>query len=111
MIEDPQAVEEIDQILGLDGVDAAFLGQGDLTQTLGDRQQAQALVDRALDACLARGVPAATTAYGDDVAARFRQGFKWLAIGNDTGTFTRAIQQRLAQVKHAVEAAAPVHAS
>jgi len=105
MIEDPEAVEEIDRILDIPGVDAAFIGQGDLTQTLGDRDKAQALVNRALAACVARGVPAATTAYGDDVEARLRQGFKWLAIANDTGTFTRAAQQRLAQARQAMAAA------
>jgi 2-keto-3-deoxy-L-rhamnonate aldolase RhmA len=108
MIEDPQAVEEIEQILSLPGVDAAFIGQGDLTQTLGDRAQAQALVDRALAACVAHNVPAATTAYGDDVEQRLRQGFRWLAVANDTGTFARAAQQRLAQVKEAVKAASEV---
>jgi 2-keto-3-deoxy-L-rhamnonate aldolase RhmA len=101
MIEDPEAVDDIDHILALDGVDAAFIGQGDLTQTLGNRQRAQQLVDSALAACVARGIPAATTAYGDDVAARFQQGFKWLAIANDTGTFTRAVQQRLAEARAA----------
>ena len=108
MIEDPQAVEEIEQILSLPGVDAAFIGQGDLTQTLGDRTQAQALVDRALAACVAHNVPAATTAYGDDVEQRLRQGFRWLAIANDTGTFARAAQQRLAQAREAVRAASEV---
>jgi 4-hydroxy-2-oxoheptanedioate aldolase len=102
MIEDPQAVDDIERILEVPGVDAAFIGQGDLTQTLGDRAAAQALVDTALAACLAKGVPAATTAYADDVEARLRQGFKWLAIGNDTGTFTRAVQNRLAQVRQAM---------
>jgi 4-hydroxy-2-oxoheptanedioate aldolase len=102
MIEDPQAVNDIERILEVPGVDAAFIGQGDLTQTLGDRAAAQALVDTALAACLAKGVPAATTAYADDVEARLRQGFKWLAIGNDTGTFTRAVQNRLAQVRQAM---------
>jgi 2-dehydro-3-deoxyglucarate aldolase/4-hydroxy-2-oxoheptanedioate aldolase len=99
MIEDPQAVEEIDQILDIHGIDAAFIGQGDLTQTLGDRAKAQALVDRALAACMAKGIPACTTAYGDDVAQRFQRGFKWLAVGNDTGTFTRAAQDRIKAVK------------
>jgi 4-hydroxy-2-oxoheptanedioate aldolase len=102
MIEDPEAVGDIDRILDVPGVDAAFIGQGDLTQTLGDRTAAQALVDTALAACLAKGVPAATTAYADDVEARLRQGFKWLAIANDTGTFTRAVQQRMAQVRQAM---------
>ncbi len=110
MIEDPQAVDEIEDILSLPGVDAAFLGQGDLTQTLGDRARAQSLVDRALAACIAHNVPAATTAYGEDVEQRLRQGFRWLAIANDTGTFARAAQQRLALAKDAVRAAAKVEA-
>jgi 4-hydroxy-2-oxoheptanedioate aldolase len=105
MIEDPEAVEDIDRILSVPGVDAAFIGQGDLTQTLGDRAAAQALVDRALAACLAKGIPAATTAYGDDVEARLKQGFKWLAVANDTGLFTRGVQQRLEQARGAVDAA------
>jgi hypothetical protein len=51
---------------------------------------------------MARGVPAATTAYGDDVDARLRQGFKWLAVANDTGLFTRSVQQRLGQARLAL---------
>jgi 2-keto-3-deoxy-L-rhamnonate aldolase RhmA len=105
MIEDPEAVEDIERILDVPGVDAAFIGQGDLTQTLGDRARAQALVDKALAACVAKGIPAATTAYGDDVEARFRQGFRFLAVANDTGTFTRAVQDRLAVARAARDAA------
>ena len=48
--------------------------------------------------------PGRTTAYGDDVEARLRQGFKWLAVANDTGPFTRAIQQRLGQVRQVIAA-------
>lgn len=99
MIEDPEAVDEIDQILDINGIDAAFIGQGDLTQTLGDRAKAQELVDRALQACIAKGIPACITAYGDDVAQRFQQGFRWLAVGNDTGTFTTAAKNRIQAVK------------
>jgi 2-keto-3-deoxy-L-rhamnonate aldolase RhmA len=99
MIEDPEAVEDIERILDIPGVDAVFIGQGDLTQTLGDRAKAQALVERALAACKARGVPACTTAYGDDVSSRLDQGFKWLAVAADTGLFTKAVQQRLASVR------------
>jgi 2-keto-3-deoxy-L-rhamnonate aldolase RhmA len=104
MIEDPEAVDTIDEILDIEGIDAAFIGQGDLTQTLGDRNKAQQLVDRALSACLTKGVPACTTAYGDDVEARFRQGFKWLAVGNDTGVFTRSAQNRINEVKTSISA-------
>lgn len=104
MIEDPEAVDDIEQILAIPGVDAAFIGQGDLTQTLGDRDRAQQLVDRALQACLRKGIPASITAYGDDLAARLRQGFKWVAIGNDTGSFTRAVKDRLTVARQVAEA-------
>jgi len=104
MIEDPEAVEQIDQILTIPGLDAAFIGQGDLTQTTGDRETAQMLVDRALEACIEKGIPACTTA-GNDVEARLKQGFKFLTVGNDTGTFTRAVVNRLNEVRQAVEAA------
>jgi 2-dehydro-3-deoxyglucarate aldolase/4-hydroxy-2-oxoheptanedioate aldolase len=99
MIEDPEAVEDIERILDIPGVDAVFIGQGDLTQTLGDRAAAQKLVDRALAACLTRGIPACTTAYADDVSARLQQGFKWLAVAADSGLFTTAVRQRLATVR------------
>jgi 2-keto-3-deoxy-L-rhamnonate aldolase RhmA len=108
MIEDPQGVEDIERILGIPGLDAVFIGQGDLTQTTGDREAAQALTDRALQACLSRGIPACTTAYGDDVEKRLRQGFKFLAIANDTGTFTRAVRDRIGSVKEALTASLKV---
>jgi 4-hydroxy-2-oxoheptanedioate aldolase len=104
MIEDPEAVHDIERILSIPGLDAAFIGQGDLTQTLGDREEAQKLVGVALEACMSKGIPACTTAYGGDVKARLDQGFKFLAIANDTGTFTRAVQDRLSMVKKELEA-------
>ena len=96
--------DDIERILTIPGLDAAFIGQGDLTQTLGDREKAQALVDQALSACIAKGIPACTTAYGNDIHQRLKQGFKFLAISNDTGTFTRAMQTRMSEVREAVEA-------
>jgi 2-keto-3-deoxy-L-rhamnonate aldolase RhmA len=104
MIEDPEAVEDVERILTIPGIDAAFIGQGDLTQTLGDREKAQELTLRALAACVTAGIPAATTAYGDDVATRLKQGFKWLAIQNDTGIFARNVVDRVKAVQRMVEA-------
>jgi 2-keto-3-deoxy-L-rhamnonate aldolase RhmA len=105
MIEDPEAVDDIERILSIPGLDAAFIGQGDLTQTLGDREQAQTYVSRALDACLSKGIPACITAYGDDIGMRLKQGFKFLAIANDTGLFTRAAQNKLAEAREAISSA------
>jgi 2-dehydro-3-deoxyglucarate aldolase/4-hydroxy-2-oxoheptanedioate aldolase len=102
MIEDPEAVEDIERILEIPGLDAAFIGQGDLTQTTGDREKAQMLVDVALKACIAKGIPACTTS-GNDIEARLKQGFKFLTIGNDTGTFTNAVVNRVKVARQAVE--------
>ncbi len=106
MIEDPEAVEDIERILTIPGLDAAFIGQGDLGQTLGDRDKVPPLVEKALAACNAAGIPACTTAYGADVETRLKQGFKFLAISNDTGLFTRAAQDRIKVAKQAVESVA-----
>jgi len=111
MIEDPEAVEEIEQILEITGIDAAFIGQGDLTQTLGDSAKAQALVDKALQACIRKGVPASITAYGDDLEARINQGFRWIAIGADTGSFTRAVKDRLNVARQVADVATSASAS
>jgi 2-keto-3-deoxy-L-rhamnonate aldolase RhmA len=106
MIEDPEAVDEIEDILKIPGIDAAFIGQGDMTQTVGDRAKAQELVNTALEACKKAGIPACTTATTEDVVARFKQGFSWLTIGNDTGTFMSSVRDRLREVRQKVSAGA-----
>src|SRR5690606_2561861 len=99
MIEDPEAVEDIERILTLPGVDAVFIGRGDLGQTLGDRDEAERLAEKALAACVAAGIPAATTAYGDDYQGRVDEGYRWLAVGADTGTFTTAVRERMRAIR------------
>ena len=80
----------------------------------GDRDSMVALLGRPMAALKAQGIgfinltlPPATLflrlhdpkAYGDDVSSRLDQGFKWLAVANDTGLFTTAVKQRLAAVR------------
>ncbi len=104
MIEDPEAIEDIDRILGIHGVDAIFIGQGDLTQTLGaGNPRIQELVQTALGAANAKGIPACTTATAADLESRFTQGFKWLTVGNDTGLFARAVEENFKTVKAIVD--------
>jgi 2-keto-3-deoxy-L-rhamnonate aldolase RhmA len=106
MIEDPEAVDQIDDILNIHGVDAIFIGTGDLTASLnGDREQVKVLVDKALKAAIAKGIPAATTAYGADLPDRIKMGFKWIAIQSDTSMFTTAASERIKWARQQVEAA------
>ena len=105
MIEDPEAVEDIDRILTIPGVDAIFIGQGDLGQTLGaGNPKIAELVQTALSAANAKGIPACTTATAADLESRFTQGFKWLTVGNDTGMFARAVEENFKTVKAIVAA-------
>ena len=58
MLEDPEALEHIDAIVAVNGIDAFFLGRGDLTVALGESSTDAAPVR----AAIARFVSAVTTA-------------------------------------------------
>ena len=62
MIEDPEAVKDIDEILAVDGIDAVFVGRADLTLAMGDRtadsRHANAAARAVLSAARRAGKPA-----------------------------------------------------
>jgi 2-keto-3-deoxy-L-rhamnonate aldolase RhmA len=62
MIEDPRAVDEIDEILAVDGIDAVFVGRADLTLAMDDRtadaRHASAAARAVLAAARRAGKPA-----------------------------------------------------
>ena len=53
MIEDPRAIDCIDAIAAVDGIDAFFIGRGDLTVAYGAQSQAASEVRGAVDAITA----------------------------------------------------------
>lgn len=53
MIEDPHAIDCIDEIAGVDGIDAFFIGRGDLTVAYGATSQSDQPVRDAVDAITA----------------------------------------------------------
>ncbi len=87
MIEDPSAVEEIDDILAVDGVSAVFVGRGDLSVAMGVTS-AHPAVDAALDRVAAaarrRGVPCGTAVADAAGAHALRgRGMDFLLVSND----------------------------
>jgi len=88
MIEDPEAVVAIDNILQTEGVEGIFIGRGDLAAALGaetmNDPQVEDAVHRVLAAARAAGKPvcmmAETPAMADDFAARGATAF---IIGSD----------------------------
>lgn len=59
MIEDAEAIDRIDEIIAVDGLDAIFIGRGDLAVSLGDKSSPSAVAeatDRALSAARDAGM-------------------------------------------------------
>lgn len=90
-IEHIQAVENIDGILSVEGVDAAFIGPYDLSASMGlmgqtAHPEVQRAIGRILKTCRARGVAAGLHVVEPDpsqVAGRIQEGFTFLAYSLD----------------------------
>lgn len=96
-----EALEHIEEIAALDGVDGIFVGPYDLSVALGapaafaTAEFRQAL-DRVLRACRARGK--LTFIYANTMVEardRFVQGYRGAAVGTDTAFLVKAIQGML----------------
>lgn len=106
MIEERESVEDIDRILATPGVDAVFVGPGDLSLSMGEPGGSPAVRDAvttAVKAAVAAGVPAGTLVQGAEQAKlRVEQGCRFVLIGNDTGMVVDAARRTLATVRDAI---------
>jgi 2-dehydro-3-deoxyglucarate aldolase/4-hydroxy-2-oxoheptanedioate aldolase len=94
-LEDRDVLESVERVLDVDGVNAAFLGMGDLTLATGlpgTHPDLQALVARLLAACAQRKIPCGA-AVQDPVAARraAERGFAFVMVSNDATIFAKAV--------------------
>jgi 4-hydroxy-2-oxoheptanedioate aldolase len=98
MIESREAVDNIRSIASTPGVSGLFIGPSDLSFSLGvpeNDSKVEKAIQKVLAACLEAGVPCGTLTSADGVAARLEQGFRFLAIGGDSGlssSVDRALQ-------------------
>jgi 2-dehydro-3-deoxyglucarate aldolase/4-hydroxy-2-oxoheptanedioate aldolase len=94
-IEDIGALRDHERFLEVDGLDAVFLGMGDLTVSSGrsaDDPEISELTDRLIAATRARGLPCGT-AVGDvaGAVAAAERGFSFVMVSNDTSIFAAAV--------------------
>jgi 2-keto-3-deoxy-L-rhamnonate aldolase RhmA len=88
-IETSQAVENVEKILHVDGVDAFFIGPRDLSISMGiqDPRNSSAFnltVKKLLEAGEKLGVPAGIMCHStDEIKSATQEGFKFIAIGSD----------------------------
>ena len=107
MIETAQAIENLDEILSVPGVDVAYIGPADLSVSLGfppasyheDPKYAGA-VQAVLDACRKHGVvPGFHGGNPANARDRIEQGFRFVEVCEDMGAMARAAGADLAAVR------------
>ncbi|HSP55911.1 MAG TPA: aldolase/citrate lyase family protein [Dehalococcoidia bacterium] len=107
MIETAQAIENLDEILSVPGVDVVYIGPADLSVSLGfppasyheDAKYAGA-VQAVVDGCRKRGVvPGFHGGNPANARARIEQGFRFVEVCEDMGAMARAAATDLAAVR------------
>jgi 2-keto-3-deoxy-L-rhamnonate aldolase RhmA len=114
MIEHFQAVENIEEIVRVPGIDAVMVGALDLSGSMGILGQTahpdvEAAIQKVLAACRGAGVPAGIIAGGAEQAnLRIAQGFRLLIVGLDVLFLIGAARGTLDGIVRQPELAVPV---
>lgn len=104
-LETAEAIANIDAIAAVSGVDALFVGPGDLSATMGHVGQLThpeviALTRQAVQRAKALGMPIGTVGGTPEVVAQYREiGFDFIAIASDLGLLMRSAQAALSAVR------------
>jgi 4-hydroxy-2-oxoheptanedioate aldolase len=109
MIETAQALDNLDSILSVEGLDAVYIGPSDLSLAMGctpvfddvDPPVAQA-IDHILERATAHGLKAGIHNGRTDVAlARIAKGFRFVTVSSDARLMAAGAQQVMAQMRAA----------
>jgi 2-keto-3-deoxy-L-rhamnonate aldolase RhmA len=104
-IESPEAVEAVEEIAAIEGIDVLFVGPSDLSYSMGifrqfDDPRFRAAIERVVAAASAAGKTAGIFLTSvDQVAAAVADGFRMIAIGSDGGFMHAAARQAAEQAK------------
>jgi 4-hydroxy-2-oxoheptanedioate aldolase len=107
MIETAQALDNLDAILSVEGLDAIYIGPSDLSLSLGCRPvldnvdpKAQQAIDHVLARAQAHGVVAGIhNGLSDGALARAAKGFRFVTVGSDARFLAQGSQQVLTQMR------------
>ncbi len=109
MIEDPEAIDCIDEILAVEGLDGVFIGRGDLGAAYGGQGGGPEDVRRATDIVLAAARPKTTVAVlpgsTEDAAALAAKGATAFILSSDQGLFRSAALSALERFRDGTSAA------
>ncbi|MFZ0173902.1 MAG: aldolase/citrate lyase family protein [Acidimicrobiales bacterium] len=113
MIETAQAVDDVDNIVSVPGVDAVYVGPADLSITLGLQPGADnpdesfsSAVRRILDACHRHGVVPGIAGNARTAPKRLEQGFLMVEVASDSALLAAGAARALAEVRPGTDPAA-----
>jgi 4-hydroxy-2-oxoheptanedioate aldolase len=107
MIETREALENLDGIVDVEGLDAVFVGPSDLGQSLGygpgpDREEPEVVeaIDRVLAAATERGLAAGIFTGSSEHASRMvEKGFRFVNVSTDVRLLAGAAAETVAKLK------------
>jgi 4-hydroxy-2-oxoheptanedioate aldolase len=114
MIETAQALDNLDAIMSVEGLDAVYIGPSDLSLALGcrpvfddvDPPVAQA-IDHILERATAHGLKAGVhNGIAEGALARIAKGFRFVTVGSDARLMAAGSQQVLAKMRASAPAKA-----
>lgn len=111
MVETREAVENLEEILGVPGLDAVYVGPADLAQSLGlapglDPEDPRILeaMERILSVCRQEGVAAGIFTGSTDYASRMASwGFRLVTVQSDSRLLAAGAGEVVAQMQDALE--------
>jgi len=112
-IETPSALEKLEEIAAVPGVDSIFVGPGDLSAAMGHigdlgNAEVQAKLAFGAAACRKLGKPCGIVGPTPEMVGKFLDyGYSWVAIGSDMGMMIGRAQEYLGKVRGISPAAAP----
>ena len=106
MVETTEAVDNLDDILSVPGVDAIYVGPSDLSVSLGlhpgnndGEPTFDAAVAKILDGCARHNVIAGCHTVSELCQRRTEQGFRMITVTSDTVALTRALEDELRRAR------------
>jgi 4-hydroxy-2-oxoheptanedioate aldolase len=113
MIETPKALDNLDAIAAVPGIDVLYIGPSDLSQALGlgprydaDNPKHAEAVTKIRETCERHGVIPGVHTNGSALTSRYiREGFKMILLTTDTGGMVSGAQRELGAIQDALKEA------
>ena len=106
MIEDIKAVEQIEDILNIPGIDVIFIGPNDLASSMGlplgmdnKHPEHKEAVDKVFKECSKRGIPVGIhCGDGTEVDRRIKEGMLWMPIASDVRLLKFSYEEEIKKI-------------